>query len=82
MWLIAVIFSALFAGVTAILAKCGIKKTDSDVGLFMMNSVKNANAAVCSCIEKKISLQTWYANNRGCIETQPEALLDNNVFKN
>lgn len=31
MWLIAAIFSALFAGLTSILAKCGIKKTDSDV---------------------------------------------------
>ncbi|MBQ9120858.1 MAG: EamA family transporter [Clostridia bacterium] len=31
MWLIAAILSALFAGVTAILAKCGIKKTDSNV---------------------------------------------------
>ncbi|MBQ8258351.1 MAG: EamA family transporter [Clostridia bacterium] len=31
MWLIAAILSALFAGLTAILAKCGIKKTDSDV---------------------------------------------------
>ena len=31
MWLIAAILSAVFAGVTAILAKCGIKKTDSDV---------------------------------------------------
>lgn len=31
MWLIAAIFSAVFAGATAILAKCGIKKTDSDV---------------------------------------------------
>ena len=31
MWLIAAILSAVFAGFTAILAKCGIKKTDSDV---------------------------------------------------
>ncbi len=31
MWLIMALFSAFFAGVTAILAKCGIKKTDSDV---------------------------------------------------
>lgn len=31
MWLIAAILSAVFAGVTTILAKCGIKKTDSDV---------------------------------------------------
>ncbi len=31
MWLIMAIFSALFAGLTSILAKCGIKKTDSDL---------------------------------------------------
>ena len=31
MWLIAAIVSAFFAGVTSILAKCGIKKTDSDL---------------------------------------------------
>lgn len=31
MWLVAAVFSAVFAGITSILAKCGIKKTDSDV---------------------------------------------------
>lgn len=31
MWLIAACLSAVFAGLTAILAKCGIKNTDSDV---------------------------------------------------
>ena len=31
MWLIAAALSALFAGITSILAKCGIRKTDSDV---------------------------------------------------
>lgn len=31
MWIIAAVFSALFAGLTSILAKCGIKRTDSDV---------------------------------------------------
>ncbi len=31
MWLVAAVGSALFAGLTAILAKCGIQKTDSDV---------------------------------------------------
>lgn len=31
MWIIAAILSAFFAGFTAILAKCGIKKTDSDL---------------------------------------------------
>ncbi len=31
MWLMAAILSSVFAGLTAILAKCGIKKTDSDI---------------------------------------------------
>ncbi|MCM1156045.1 MAG: EamA family transporter [Roseburia sp.] len=31
MWLVMAVLSAFFAGVTSILAKCGIKKTDSDV---------------------------------------------------
>ena len=31
MWILFAFGSALFAGLTAILAKCGIKKTDSDV---------------------------------------------------
>ena len=31
MWLVMAILSAVFAGITSILAKCGIKKTDSDV---------------------------------------------------
>ena len=30
-WIIAAAFSAVFAGLTSILAKCGIKKTDSDL---------------------------------------------------
>ena len=30
-WIIAAILSAFFAGLTAILAKCGIRKTDSDI---------------------------------------------------
>lgn len=31
MWLAAAVMSAFFAGITSILAKCGIKKTDSDI---------------------------------------------------
>ncbi len=30
-WILAAVFSAVFAGLTSILAKCGIKKTDSDL---------------------------------------------------
>lgn len=31
MWILFAFLSAFFAGVTSILAKCGIKKTDSNV---------------------------------------------------
>lgn len=31
MWIIMAALSAVFAGITSILAKCGIRKTDSDV---------------------------------------------------
>lgn len=31
MWILMALLSAFFAGLTSILAKCGIKKTDSDV---------------------------------------------------
>ncbi len=39
MWLLAAILSSLFAGLTAILAKCGIKHTDSDVATAVRTSV-------------------------------------------
>ncbi|MDD7718420.1 MAG: EamA family transporter, partial [Eubacteriaceae bacterium] len=31
LWIVMAVLSALFAGMTAVLAKCGIKKTDSDI---------------------------------------------------
>lgn len=31
MWVVTAVFSAFFAGITAIFAKCGIRKTDSDI---------------------------------------------------
>lgn len=39
MWLIAAMLSAFFAGITAILAKCGIQKTDSDVATALRTGV-------------------------------------------
>lgn len=39
MWIIAAILSAVFAGLTAILAKCGIKKTNSDVATAIRTAV-------------------------------------------
>lgn len=39
MWIAAACFSAVFAGLTAILSKCGIKNTDSDVAAAVRTSV-------------------------------------------
>lgn len=39
MWLTAAVFSAVFAALTAILAKCGIRKTDSDVATTIRTAV-------------------------------------------
>ncbi len=39
LWIIAAIFSAIFAGVTAILSKCGIKNTNSNIATAVRTSV-------------------------------------------
>ena len=39
LWIIAAILSAFFAGLTSILAKCGIKKTDSDLATALRTGV-------------------------------------------
>ena len=39
MWIIMAVLSAIFAGATSILAKCGIKKTDSDIATALRTMV-------------------------------------------
>ncbi|MBQ2998159.1 MAG: EamA family transporter [Oscillospiraceae bacterium] len=39
MWLLAAIGSAVFAGITSVLAKCGIRKTDSDIATAIRTGV-------------------------------------------
>lgn len=39
MWLVMAVLSAVFAGLTAILAKCGIKNTDSDIATALRTAV-------------------------------------------
>ena len=46
LWIIAAILSAAFAGLTSILAKCGIKKTDSDLATALRTIV----VLVFSCL--------------------------------
>ena len=46
MWLFMAILSAFFAGITSILAKCGIKKTDSDIA----TAIRTAVVLLFACI--------------------------------
>ncbi|MBQ1244904.1 MAG: EamA family transporter, partial [Clostridia bacterium] len=46
LWMIAAILSAVFAGLTSILAKCGIKKTDSDLATALRTVVVLIFAAI------------------------------------
>lgn len=46
LWLVMAVLSALFAGLTSVLAKCGIKKTDSDVATALRTIV----VLVFSCV--------------------------------
>lgn len=39
MWIVAAVMSAVFAGITAILSKCGVKNADSDVATAIRTSV-------------------------------------------
>lgn len=39
MWIVAAVLSALFAGITAILSKCGVKEANSDVATAVRTSV-------------------------------------------
>lgn len=39
MWVVAVISSALFAGITTILSKCGLKNTNSNLATALRTSV-------------------------------------------
>lgn len=66
LWLVAAFMSALFAGVTSIFAKCGIKKTDSNlvtamrtivVFIFSLIMVFVANSFMTI---KDIELKTWF----------------------
>lgn len=53
MWILFSIASALFAGITSILAKCGIKNTDSDVATAIRTVVVLIMAWVLVFVTKK-----------------------------
>lgn len=54
MWIILALLSALFAGITSILAKCGIKKTDSTVATAIRTIVVLAMAIVMCAVSGSI----------------------------
>lgn len=65
MWVVAAAGSALFAGITAILAKLGVRKTDSDVATAMRTLVVLAFSWLMALITRQldsigaISLRSW-----------------------
>lgn len=65
MWVLLSFASAFFAGITAILAKCGIKKTDSSVGTAVRTIVVLIMSIIMTLIVGsikdivKIDLETW-----------------------
>lgn len=67
MWVLYAFGSAFFAGITSILAKCGIKKTDSNVATairtivvlifsWIMVFVVKAQGADYSCVSKDMDI--------------------------
>lgn len=65
MWILAAVFSAIFAGVTSVLSKCGIKNTDSDVATALRTGVVLLFAWFIALITGAVSsigeidLQSW-----------------------
>lgn len=65
MWISAAVFSAVFAGATAILSKCGIKNTNSDVATAIRTSVVLIFAWIIAFITgaandvAEISMRSW-----------------------
>lgn len=55
MWILTAVLSAFFAGLTAILAKCGIKKTDSDVATAIRTVVVLIFSLIMTAVAGSIS---------------------------
>lgn len=54
MWILMAVFSSFFAGITAILAKCGIRRTDSDVATAVRTGVVLAFSWLMAAISGSI----------------------------
>lgn len=65
MWIVLALCSALFAGLTAILAKCGIKQTDSDIATALRTVVVLVFSWIMALVSgsvgsiAEISAQSW-----------------------
>lgn len=66
MWLIMAVLSAFFAGITSILAKCGIKRTDSDIA----TAIRTIVVWLFSCIMAFLA-----GSYRQIAEVEPKSLL-------
>lgn len=56
MWLAAAVFSAVFGGLTAILAKCGVRETDSDLATAIRTGVVLVMAWLIAAARGKLPL--------------------------
>lgn len=54
MWVFYAIGSSFFAGITAVLAKCGIKKTDSDVA----TAIRTVVVLLFSCPSERLTIKS------------------------
>ena len=62
-WLVAAILSAVFAGLTSILAKCGIKKTDSDLATALRTIVVLAFSWIMVLVVGSVNIITTIEPN-------------------
>lgn len=65
MWIVAAVLSAVFAGITAILSKCGVKNVNSDVATAIRTSVVLAFAWIIVFATGASWLCYYYAVQNG-----------------
>ena len=69
MWIFAAAMSAVFAAITAILSKCGVKNIDSDSATAIRTSVVAvaawAGLFILTCGTICMALFTWFRGARG-----------------
>ena len=63
MWILFAAGSSFFAGITAILAKCGIRKTDSDVAMAIRTVVVLLFAWLMVLVTGSLTADTYISSN-------------------